>query len=326
MEEVKIITARMAVHEADIFSILRIFARILEIGMKNLFFLLASLAMVCFVCDSCNKDSDNSHQGISEETHQGASDTEEAGGEDGGWDYPALRDYEIVFYSCDEELNPEYKPLTPSVEFDGNDYFITVYNKKTGTFIAGDKYYSMEVKILKGDDIFNLKVQKLTANEYHECTLTPKALGSCTLGVKVSNPSDERSVYVQRAEITVERKQNYYLGMENGAKLPANKVGFFGNTLEYKFCWKVNNDGSLSNLNGTDEKEFQFFYTGNTLTITKAPSQDGTHIVYTVKRPSASASFLNEPVMFIYNTEESTYIKSVIFTTYNFSTYPNTVQ
>lgn len=297
----------------------------LEISMKKLFFLLASLALLCFVCDSCSKAPGIDSQDNSEGNHQESPDTE--GGEDDGWNYPAHQNYEIVFYKCDDELNPEYKPLPANgkLEFDGNDYFITVINKNNGKYIAGNQYYAMEAKILKGDDIFQLKVQTLTIKDYHVCTLTPKALGECTLAVKISNPAgDESSIFVQKVKLSVVREKSYYLGMENSSSLPASKVGFFGNTLEYKFCWKVNNGGTLSNLNETSDSKIKFFYTGSTLNISQALSQDGTHIVYTVTRPSTSTSFLKEPIMFIYNTEQSTFLKSVVFTTYSFSTYENT--
>lgn len=293
--------------------------------MKKLFFLLASLALLCFVCDSCSKAPGIDSQDNSEGNHQESPDTE--GGEDDGWNYPAHQNYEIVFYKCDDELNPEYKPLPANgkLEFDGNDYFITVINKNNGKYIAGNQYYAMEAKILKGNDIFQLKVQTLTIKDYHVCTLTPKALGECTLAVKISNPAgDESSIFVQKVKLSVVREKSYYLGMENSSSLPASKVGFFGNTLEYKFCWKVNNGGTLSNLNETSDSKIKFFYTGSTLNISQALSQDGTHIVYTVTRPSTSTSFLKEPIMFIYNTEQSSFLKSVVFTTYSFSTYENT--
>ena len=282
-----------------------------NIMTKKLFCLAALLAIAFFTSTSCSKDP----------VDENPSETGVTGGEDEEWNYPESSSYEIVFYSVEDDLTPKYKPLTSSVEFNGDDYFITVLDKKTGTFISGDESYRMEVKILNGDDIFNLKVQKLTAKEYHECTLTPKALGSCTIGVKVSNPSDERAVYVQKADISVVRQNNYYLCLENSSSLPAAKMGFYGNTLEYKFCWKVNDGGSLSVLNVTDESSFKYSSNASTLTISEALSEDGTHIVYTVRRPSTSSSFLNEWVFFIYNTESASYVRVITFTTYSFSTY-----
>lgn len=280
--------------------------------MNKLLSILASAVVIGLFSLSCSKD-DN--QGSATGGGGGTQETV-----DPEWDYPENPDYEIVTYSLDG-LDPKYLPLATTLEFNGNDYFITVFNKRTDTFISGDKYYAMAAKIVKGDDIFNLKVNKLTANEYHECTLTPKALGSCTLAVKVWNPSNEGSVYVQKVNLKVERKDKFYLAMESSSSLPADKMGFFANTLEYRFCWKVNDNGNLSTLNINDINKFLHFYTGSTLTVSEALSSDGTHVVYTVKRPSASTSFLEEPVAFIYNEEDAAYIRSVKFTTYSFTTY-----
>ncbi|MBP5374323.1 MAG: hypothetical protein J6Y31_05355 [Bacteroidales bacterium] len=267
-------------------------------------------------CSKGDASSDNNQQSTPSEQGGGPSETV-----DPEWDYPENPRYELVFYRIDDG-SPVYTPLTSKMEFDGNSYFIAVYNKQTEKIIAGDKNYAIDVKILNGDDIFNIKVNKLTVNEYHVCTLTPKALGSCTLAVKVWNPSSEDgSIYVQKVNLSVVREKAFYLGLENSSSLPANKLGFYSNTLEYRFCWKVNDNGKLTTLNLNDTKKFLHFYTGSTLTVSEALSSDGTHVVYTVKRPSASTSFLEEPVAFFYNEENAVYARSVIFTTYSFTSY-----
>ena len=208
-------------------------------------------------------------------------------------------------------------PVGKEWEWDGNDYYITIYNKETGSFVTGPESY-FSVTNEKGDDIFQAPViQSLTSKQYLVAKLTPKALGACILKVLYSDGLNYS--YSLRIKVTVTRKQPYYLGMVGTSALIQDRYAL---NQPVKLAWKVNNNGKVSENHPCTVDDISCTAHADYLKVDKLLSSDGTYAYYQVSKKDASASFQNASAYFSLRTSDgATHTKYMIFTTYGFSAY-----
>ncbi|MBO4596247.1 MAG: hypothetical protein J5632_06525 [Bacteroidales bacterium] len=274
--------------------------------MKKYFLIFAAAAMtVCFAM-SCSKDNGDKK----------SSGTEQPEGPQGLED--PVNDpncpFEVVrFVRNDNTGEPIKRALANdwTWEWDGNDYFVTLWDKNNETFIHGEDA-DLSVSFVKGDDVFQpATIQRVTANKWCVATLRPKALGECILSF--NHGSDSVKI---KAKVT--RKEPYYLGYNSSTALMPD---FFtlGGTLN--LAWKKNENGVLTNVDCSEQDVNFLCFEDDKLTITKRASSDGKYYYFTINKASSSASFDSVVAMFSINDGTEVHTEFIRFSTFGKSTY-----
>ena len=275
--------------------------------MKKYFLIFAAAAMtVCFAA-SCSKDNGDKKSSGPEQPSgpQGLEDPVN----DPNCPFEVSR-----FVRNDDTGEPIKRTLANdwTFEWDGNDYYVTLWDKNANSFITGVDDPTFTVKNIKGADIFEpITVQNLTVNKWLIAKLTPKERGECIL----SFTHGQDSVMIKA---TVTRREPYYIGQNSTSALMPD---FYTINGTLNLAWKQNINGVLKNVECSEQDVNFLCFETLGLTITKKASSDGKYYYFNISKTSSSASFDSIPVMFNINDGTEVHTELIRFSTYGKSTY-----
>ena len=278
--------------------------------MKKYFLIFAAAAMtVCFAM-SCSKDNGDKKSG--KETNQ----PEQPQGLEDPVNDPNCP-FEVSRFVCNDDTGTPIKRTLAAdwtFEWDGNDYYVTLWDKNANSFITGANDPSFTVKNIKGADIFQpITTQSLTVNKWLVAKLTPKERGECIL----SFTHGQDSVLIKA---TVTRREPYYLGYNSSTTLMPD---FFTINSSLKLAWKQNVNGILTNVEcGADDISFMVLDdndSGDYIKIEKKASDNGKYYYFTVTK--LVSSFNQALGLFGLTVDGKTYSEFIRFSTYGKSSY-----
>ena len=277
--------------------------------MKKYFLIFAAAAMtVCFAM-SCSKDNGDKKSNEEEQNQpHGLADPV---------NYENCP-FEVSRFVRNDDNEPIKRTLAAdwTFEWDGNDYYVTLWDKNANSFITGEDDPSFIIKNIEGGDIFQpITTQSLTVKKWLVAKLTPKALGECILSFK----HGQDSVLIKA---TVTRKEPYYLGYNSSTALMPD---FFTINSALKLAWKKNVNGVLTNVEcGADDIAFMVLDDNpddDYIVIDKKASDDGKYYYFTVTKKNASSSFDQAVGLFGITIDGKTYSEFIRFSTYGKSSY-----
>ena len=226
----------------------------------------------------------------------------------------------ISRYVKDDDGNPINTPLG-DLEFDGNDYFLTLFDTQNVDFVNGEvSQFSAESE--KGDvnSLLVWKTVRHTYKNYLVAVLRPRALGSCIIALKYVKAAGD--TLVMRAKVNVVRTRSNYLGAHTTGELVADRIGF-GTLSNFTYAWKDYADGKLSIHQDGNQENYglETTATGITATLKPYPNASSPEYWYYSITKNSGASFYDAPVKFTLESGGKTYTKIIVFTTYGFDVY-----